>query len=117
MSKVLISILICCFLQNVKAQTPDKIYPQNYFGAPMEIPLLLAGNFGELRSNHFHAGIDIKTQGVTGQDVIASAEGYVSRIKVQHGGYGKIVYIDHPNGYTTTYAHLNKFSKKIDAFS
>jgi|TARA_B110000259_G_scaffold186579_1_gene238194 murein DD-endopeptidase MepM/ murein hydrolase activator NlpD len=116
MSKVLISILICCFLQNVKAQTPDKIYPQNYFGAPMEIPLLLAGNFGELRSNHFHAGIDIKTQGVTGQDVIASAEGYVSRIKVQHGGYGKIVYIDHPNGYTTTYAHLNKFSKKIDAF-
>lgn len=116
MSKFLIFILICCFLQNVKAQTTNKVYPQNYFGAPMDIPLLLAGNFGELRSNHFHAGIDIKTQGVTGKNVIASAKGYVSRIKVQQGGYGKIVYIDHPNGYTTTYAHLNKFSKKIDAF-
>ena len=116
MSKFFIFVLICCFLQNVKAQTPDKVYPQNYFGTPMEIPLLLAGNFGELRSNHFHAGIDIKTQGVIGQNIIASADGYVSRIKVQHGGYGKIVYIDHPNGYTTTYAHLNKFSKKIDLF-
>ena len=116
MSKFLIFILICCFLQNVKAQTTNKVYPQNYFGVPMNIPLLLAGNFGELRSNHFHAGIDIKTQGVTGKNVVASAKGYVSRIKIQQGGYGKIVYIDHPNGYTTTYAHLNKFSKKIDGF-
>ena len=90
-------------------------YPQNYFSPPLDIPLYLAGNFGELRSNHFHAGIDIKTEGVEGKKVLAAAEGYVSRIKVQHGGYGKIVYIDHPNGYTTTYAHLQSFSKKIDS--
>lgn len=84
-------------------------YPQNYFAAPLEIPLLLSGNFGELRNNHFHAGIDIKTQGVEGQKVFASAEGYISRIKIQEGGYGKVLYITHPNGYTTVYAHLHKF--------
>ncbi len=90
-------------------------YPQGYFAPPLDTPLYLAGNFGELRSNHFHAGIDIKTEGVEGKKVYASADGYVSRIKVQHGGYGKIVYIDHPNGYTTTYAHLQSFSEKLDS--
>ena len=92
-------------------------YPQNYFRSPMDIPIYLAGNFGELRTNHFHAGIDIKTQGVEGKKIYAAADGYVSRIKVQHGGYGKVVYIDHPNGYTTAYAHLKAFSTKIDSFA
>ncbi len=93
----------------------EKKYPQGYFSSPLDIPLYLAGNFGELRNNHFHAGIDIKTEGVEGKRVYASADGFVSRIKIQHGGYGKIIYIDHPNGYTTTYAHLKEFSSKIDS--
>lgn len=90
-------------------------YPQNYFSVPLEIPILLSGSFGELRSNHFHAGLDIKTQGKEGLKVFAAAEGYISRIKVQQFGYGKAIYITHPNGFTTVYGHLSKFADKIEA--
>ncbi len=87
--------------------------PKGYFRAPLGISMYLAGNFGELRSNHFHSGIDIKTQGKEGFRVYASADGYVSRVKISPWGYGKVVYIDHPNGYTTVYAHLQQFKGKI----
>ncbi len=90
--------------------------PQGYFGSPLDIPLQLSGNFGELRTNHFHAGIDIKTQQREGLKVFAAAEGYVSRIKVSPVGYGYALYIDHPNGYTTVYGHLKSYSPKIDAY-
>lgn len=86
------------------------------FRPPMDIPLVLSGNFGELRSNHFHSGIDIKTQGVTGQKVFAIESGYVSRIKVRPGGYGKALYIAHPNGYTSVYGHLSGYSKQIHEY-
>lgn len=88
-------------------------YPQDYFRSPLDIPLYLSGNFGELRGNHFHAGLDIKTQGVRGKKVYAVADGYVSRIKVSPYGYGKAIYITHPNGYTSVYGHLQKYSDKI----
>ncbi|MDO1500831.1 M23 family metallopeptidase [Winogradskyella maritima] len=91
-------------------------YPQDYFQNPLDIPLVLGGSFAELRSNHFHSGLDIKTQRKEGLNVLAAAEGYVSRIKVAHFGYGKALYITHPNGYTTVYAHLKKFSPKIEAY-
>ncbi|PQJ81614.1 M23 family metallopeptidase [Polaribacter glomeratus] len=89
-------------------------YPQNYFSDPLEIPILLSGSFGELRSNHFHAGLDIKTQSKEGLKVLAAADGYISRIKVQQFGYGKAIYITHPNGFTTVYGHLSKFADKIE---
>ena len=89
--------------------------PKDYFESPLDIPLLLSGTFGELRSNHFHAGMDIKTKGATGLSVMASAEGYVGRIKIQHGGYGKALYVYHPNGYQSVYAHLKNFSSEIEA--
>ncbi len=91
-------------------------YPQDYFVNPLEVPLILSGTFAELRSNHFHSGLDIKTQQRTGLKVKASANGYVSRIKVSHYGYGKALYITHPNGYTTVYAHLKKFAPDIEAY-
>jgi murein DD-endopeptidase MepM/ murein hydrolase activator NlpD len=91
-------------------------YPQNYFQNPLDIPLILAGTFGELRSNHFHSGIDIKTQKREGLKVFAVADGYVSRIKIRHWGFGKALYVTHPNGYTTVYAHLKKFSPEIEAY-
>lgn len=91
-------------------------YPQDYFRNPIDIPLVLAGNFAELRSNHFHSGLDIKTQNREGLNVYAAAQGYVSRIKVSHYGYGKALYITHPNGYTTVYAHIKKYAPKIEAF-
>ncbi len=88
---------------------------QNYtdFISPVDIPIYLSGNFGEIRSTHFHAGIDIKTQGVTGKKIYAAESGYISRIKVSANGYGKTLYIDHPNGYTTVYGHLNQFNRTV----
>lgn len=91
-------------------------FPINYFDAPLDIPLYLAGNFGEIRSNHFHAGIDLKTQQIEGLKVNAAAKGYVSRIKVSLYGYGKAIYIAHPNGYTTVYAHLKSFNEEIEKY-
>ena len=90
--------------------------PEDYFDDPLQVPLVLAGTFGELRSNHFHSGLDIKTQQREGLAVQTAAEGYVSRINISHYGYGKALYIQHPNGYTTVYAHLKNFSPKIEKF-
>lgn len=96
------------------AQAPN--VPTDYFDDPLQVPLALAGTFGELRSNHFHSGLDIKTQQREGLPVYASAEGFVSRINVAHYGYGKALYIQHPNGYTTVYAHLKNFSPRIEEY-
>jgi|TARA_B110000967_G_scaffold167557_1_gene176143 hypothetical protein len=100
---------------NIVSFSQEK-YPQDYFKSPLDIPILLSGSFGELRSNHFHAGLDIKTQNKQGLDVFTTANGYVSRIKVQQFGYGKAIYIKHPNGYTTVYGHLSKFNAKIEKY-
>ncbi|MFN8777215.1 MAG: M23 family metallopeptidase [Flavobacteriales bacterium] len=89
------------------------VYPQNYFRSPLDIPLHLSGNFGELRTNHFHSGIDIKTEQREGLPVYAVADGHISRIKVSPIGYGYALYIDHPNGYTTVYGHLQRYSERI----
>ena len=90
--------------------------PDDYFRSPLDIPLYLAGTFGELRTNHFHAGIDIKTKGVEGLKVHAVADGYVSRIKVSLGGYGNAIYITHPNGYVSVYGHLKQFNSAIQRY-
>lgn len=90
--------------------------PEPDFRPPLDIPLILSGTFGELRSNHFHAGIDIKTQQREGLPVLAVAEGTISRIKVSHWGYGKVVYVSHPSGHTTVYAHLQKFGPGIEEY-
>jgi len=92
----------------------EKNYPQDYFRSPVDHDIKLSGTFGELRPNHFHAGIDIKAQmGKTGQNIFAVADGIVSRINIKSSGYGNALYIDHPNGYTSVYAHLEKFPKHI----
>lgn len=94
----------------------QKKYPTSDFRNPLDIPIILAGTFGELRTNHFHSGIDIKTQAIQGKKVHTAMEGYVSRIKISHWGYGKALYITHPNGYTTVYGHLQRFSNKIEKY-
>lgn len=91
-------------------------WAQTDFRSPLDIPLLLSGNFGELRPNHFHAGVDFKTQSKEGLNIYAIKEGYVSRIKVGAYGYGKALYVTHPNGYTSVYAHLQKFAPAIEAY-
>lgn len=90
-------------------------YPKDYFRSPLDIELIPSGTFGELRTNHFHAGMDIKTQQREGLKVYTVAEGYVSRIKVSHYGYGKVIYITHPNGYTSVYGHLSSYAPKLEA--
>jgi len=84
--------------------------------SPLNIPLFLSGNFAELRSDHFHSGIDLKTQGKEGFKVYAVYDGYISRIKISTGGYGKSLYITHPDGYTSVYAHMKEFNIQIDKF-
>ncbi|MDG2165097.1 MAG: M23 family peptidase, partial [Flavobacteriales bacterium] len=94
---LLVSVLFCF---SVFSQVP---YSETNFIAPLNIPLVLAGTFGELRSNHFHSGIDIKTKGKEGFPVIAIENGYVSRVKVTPGGYGRALYVTHYNGYVSVY--------------
>ena len=84
------------------------------FALPFDFPVLFSGNFAELRSNHFHGGVDFKTQGVTGKPIHAPADGYVSRVTVAPGGYGNAMYVTHFNGYTTVYGHLEKFMPAIE---
>ena len=105
--------LLSLFIVTIRAQ---ENYPQDAFRSPLDIPLVLAGTFGELRSNHFHSGMDIKTQQREGLKAYAVADGMVTRIKVSLWGYGKVIYIAHPNGYTSVYGHLQKFSPKIEDY-
>ena len=100
MKLTILSLLFCNF---IFAQNQ---YPQDYFRSPLDIPMQLSGNFGELRPNHFHAGFDFKTNQREGLNVYAVADGYVSRIKISTFGNGKCIYITHPNGYTSVYGHL-----------
>ncbi|MBU2652203.1 MAG: M23 family metallopeptidase, partial [Bacteroidetes bacterium] len=91
-------------------------YPQTDFISPVDFGISLSGTFGELRSGHFHSGMDIRTQGTSGLPLRAVADGYVSRINISPGGFGKTLYISHPNGYMSVYAHLNNFSNVLDAY-
>ena len=85
------------------------------FVPPLKIKPVVSGSFGEVRPNHFHSGLDLATNGKTGYRVYSSDDGFVARIKVSPVGYGKAIYIQHPNGYTTVYGHLQRFSKRIDS--
>lgn len=97
------------------SQSPVPI-SENYFRNPLNIPISLAANFGEVRKDHYHMGLDIRTQQKENLPVYAAAEGYVSHVFVNHGGFGKAIYITHPGGYTTVYVHLNKFFDALDSY-
>lgn len=105
-------LLFClCCSANTKAQSSCSDYL-----SPLTIPLSSSGHFAELRTNHFHSGIDLRTQGRENQYVICPYDGYVSRIKIQVYGGGKNLYIDHTNGYTTVYMHLNAYWGRIGEY-
>jgi len=92
-----------------------KIDP-NYFRYPLSINPKLNANFGEMRPNHFHMGLDISTESRENVPIYAPADGYISRIKVEQGGFGNAIYVSHPNGLTTLYAHLNRFTLPIEHY-
>ncbi len=108
-----LKLTILYFLTGLALFGQNKPYESYDFHSPLKIPLVLAANFGELRTNHFHTGIDFKTNHRTGYNIYSIDDGYVSRIKVSPWGYGKVVYIDHYNGLTSVYAHCEAFSEKI----
>ena len=109
----IVSSLLILFSGLVFSQTD---YPQNYFRSPIDFRILLSGTFGKLRSDHFHTGIDIKTRGVEGASIFAAAEGYVSRVKISAFGYGKTIYLTHPNGYVTVYGHLSSLEDSLAVY-
>lgn len=111
-------LLFACLIGLASIKSSGYDYPTQDFISPLPegTPLILAGTFGELRSNHFHAGIDLKTAGKTGMKLRAIADGYISRIKVSSYGYGRTLYVSHPNGYTSVYAHLDSYSERIERF-
>ena len=111
--QIILILLVFLFHPDVDGQEK---YPRGYFRSPIDFPIRLSGSFGELRKNHFHSGIDIRTMGSEGRPVYAVAEGYVSRIVISPGGYGKAIYINHPNGYTTVYCHLKEFNRSIGSW-
>ena len=86
---------------------------QSKYDFPVELPVYLSGSFAELRPNHFHSGIDIKTRGKTGYKIYSLEDGYIQRIQITLGGNGKALYIKHDNGQSSVYAHLEKFSPRI----
>jgi hypothetical protein len=106
-------IILSLLLLHASSDNKDN---KTLFISPVKIPLTLSANFGELRIDHFHSGLDIKTQGATGKEVVATAAGYIYRISVSPGGFGKALYIKHPSGFSTVYGHLEKFSPEIDKY-
>ena len=109
-------LVLPLFVSAQQKPSANSDYPQDYFRNPLDIPILLAGNFGECRPGHFHSGVDIKTLGKENEPVHAAADGYISRVKMEKGGFGHGLYIIHPNGYTTLYAHLNDFMPALQKY-
>lgn len=97
----------------VYSQTTQLSYPLNYFRPPLDLPPIISGNFGEIRTNHFHSGLDFKTNQREGYPVFAVADGFISRIRVQIGGGGNALYVNHPNGFTSVYMHLRNYNDRI----
>ncbi len=120
MFKQLLAYLVCfyCFCPALSfAQLfKSKNYPQNYFSWPVGTKVGIVANFGELRPNHYHMGLDCRTDGQVNVPILAAADGYIAKIHVDATGFGRCLYINHPNGLTTVYAHLNKMAPNIEAY-
>ena len=101
------NLFILFFIVFISAKSQSK------YDFPVELPVYLSGSFAELRPNHFHSGIDIKTRGKTGYKIFSLEDGYIQRIQITLGGNGKALYIKHDNGQSSVYAHLEKFSPRI----
>lgn len=102
-------LLLIAFYKSIAQEN----YPTNYFRYPLDIQPSFSGRFADLRPNHFHSGLDFRTNQREGYPIYAVADGYISRLRVQIGGFGQAIYIDHPNGYTSVYAHLKAYAPQV----
>lgn len=107
---------LVCSKINFAQHLKDPRYPQGYFQWPVDTKPLLVANFGELRPNHYHMGLDCKTEERENIPVLAAAEGYIAKVKIEPLGFGRAIYINHPNGLTTLYAHLNDFFPALEQY-
>ncbi len=105
------------FISNASAQLfPAKNYDRDFFGYPVAAKKGLAANFGELRPNHYHMGLDCRTDQSQNKKILAAADGYIAKVKIESYGFGRAIYINHPNGLTTLYAHLNDFNAELEKY-
>jgi murein DD-endopeptidase MepM/ murein hydrolase activator NlpD len=113
MSRIYLILFFLCLFSFIKADN----LPKDYFNWPVKHTIRLSGTFGELRSNHFHGGLDIKSEyGATGDKLYSAGAGYIYKISVKPNGYGNALYIKHPNGFTTVYGHMNSFSDSVEDY-
>ncbi len=115
---IIIFSLLSTFSYHAQSQSffPAKKYPRGTYRNPVNLPVSLAGNFGECRPNHFHSGLDVRTNKVENIPIYSIYDGYISRIKIDAGGFGNAIYVTHTDGYTSLYAHLNKFYPELENY-
>ena len=111
-----LAALILLLLSFLNGESQTGRYPQGYFANPLTIPMSLSANFGELRPGHWHMGLDLRTEQKENYPILASADGYIAHIGIRPLSFGKFIIINHPNGYSTLYAHLNEFYPELEKF-
>ncbi len=117
LQKRILFFLLSFFVFNCSAQFfPAKNYPVDFFEYPVVATKGLAANFGELRPNHYHMGLDCRTDQGQNKKILAAADGYIAKVKIEPWGFGRAIYINHPNGLTTLYAHLNDFYDGLEKY-
>ncbi|RYZ96109.1 MAG: M23 family metallopeptidase [Sphingobacteriaceae bacterium] len=118
MKKIINALLtVSCFITTAKAQYFNKpVYNKTYYTWPVGAIKAIVANFGELRPNHYHMGLDCRTEQVENKPVLAAADGYIAKVKVEPWGFGRVIYINHPNGHTTLYAHMNDFYPALETY-
>jgi len=117
LQKAVLLVLLLLNIYNCSAQFfPVKNYPKDYFVYPVNAAHSLSANFGELRSNHYHMGLDCRTDQKQNKEILAAAAGYIAKVKIEPWGYGRAIYINHPTGLTTLYAHLNDFYPSLENY-
>ncbi len=109
-------LAILLYLPAIAFAQDKKKYPQNYFRWPLNLKPEIVANMGELRSNHWHMGLDIRTDQKVDQLVYAAAEGYIAYVGIRASSYGRFIIINHPNGLSTLYGHLNDFNPVLEKY-
>ena len=114
--KVWLLVFFLLYFLFGQGQTANKNYTKGYFRWPLDLKPEIVANLGELRNNHWHMGLDIRSNQKENQQVYAAAAGYIAGIRIEPFGFGRSIFINHPNGLTTVYAHLNDFFPALEQY-